>query len=114
MQGRSRGKSTTRRYFPDRCRACRYGKVRKDAAWFLARIHVEGDCWIWTGARTRAGYALYGTEYLHRLVFHRYYGFWPVTVDHLCYRPPCLNPRHMESVTLSENIRRAWVHRRLS
>jgi hypothetical protein len=29
-----------------------------------------------------------------------------LTIDHLCRTPACVNPEHMEPVTMAENIRR--------
>lgn len=30
------------------------------------------------------------------------------TIDHLCYNPRCINPGHLEAVTMKENIRRRF------
>lgn len=106
-----------RRYLPSRCAEHR---PKREAEWFLRRLEpapapigLPGECWIWTGERNKDGYATYRGEYLHRLVFRKYYGRWPITVDHLCNRPPCLNPKHMESVTLEVNRQRAVMRRAL-
>jgi hypothetical protein len=29
-----------------------------------------------------------------------------LTIDHLCCNPPCINPEHLEVVTMRENLRR--------
>ena len=70
-------------------------------------------CWLWFGACNPAGY---GTlPYLgrgglaHRLSYQAFKGLVPptLTVDHLCFVRSCINPDHLEAVTLQENSRRA-------
>lgn len=82
---------------------------------------LKDDCQIWTGAVNHQGY---GRVYLsvngikrkgrsvlaHRLAYELEYGaeaLRGLTVDHLCYRPLCCNPNHLEAVTAQENVRRA-------
>jgi hypothetical protein len=54
----------------------------------------------------------------HRLAYEHYIGPIPQhrQIDHLCRNRACVNPKHMELVTLSENLRRglglAAVNRR--
>ncbi|MEV4629351.1 HNH endonuclease signature motif containing protein [Micromonospora sp. NPDC049523] len=78
----------------------------------LARRHLDVDgCWIWTGARVR-GYGVASienrTQYVHRVAYQL--AISPlsetVTIDHLCRRPACFNPEHLEAVSRSENSRR--------
>lgn len=49
----------------------------------------------------------------HRFAYELVKGPIPegLTLDHLCNVPLCVNPDHLEPVTLSENIRRANVQR---
>ena len=70
-------------------------------------------CWIWQGARFRSGG--YGavtirrrTQRVHRLLYEALIGPIPAgfELDHLCRRPECANPNHLEPVTHAENIRR--------
>jgi hypothetical protein len=89
---------------------------------------VPGECWLWTGARSDAGYGRvqvrrrfdytvrgrsYSVErgvcgYLHRAVYELLVG--PISeglhIDHLCRQPSCCNPAHLEPVTPLENTRR--------
>lgn len=79
-----------------------------------AKIAVSpGGCWVWTGARDRRGYGRYndyprGTVFAHRLVYEALVGAIPPAhdMDHLCRRPFCVNPLHLEPVTHAENVRR--------
>ena len=72
------------------------------------------DCWLWTGAKGRAGYPRWkspywpGDVYAHRIAYRMVVGPIPrgFEVDHLCFVPSCVNPAHLEAVTLQENRRR--------
>lgn len=77
----------------------------------------EGGCWLWTGSITRAGYGrIRGadahdgrTVLAHRLAYELLVGPIPqgLHLDHLCRVRRCVNPEHLEPVTLAENNRRA-------
>lgn len=68
-------------------------------------------CWLWTGATLR-GYGrvkFAGRIYIaHRASYEAFKGPIPagLVIDHLCRQPGCVNPDHLEAVTLTENIRR--------
>lgn len=79
-------------------------------AWFgrfMTNVAQEGDCWIWQ-ARTHKGYGVYGGRVAHREAYKRLVGPVPegLELDHLCRRPACVNPAHLEPVTRDENVRR--------
>ena len=69
-------------------------------------------CWIWQGAVTKAGYAeaFVGgkVRYVHRVVYEsQVRDIEPMmTLDHLCRVRNCINPDHLEPVTLKENVLR--------
>jgi len=77
------------------------------------RLNMEGECWVWTGAKSD-GYGqvrLKGNArsgYVHRLVYEHYRGPVPdgLQIDHLCRNRACANPSHLEPVTQRENLLR--------
>jgi hypothetical protein len=80
-----------------------------------------GDCWPWTAAVAASGYGRFyagrasagrGNCYRpHRVAYALTYGAIDesLQVDHLCRNRLCVNPAHMELVTLIENSLRAGV-----
>lgn len=72
------------------------------------------ECWLWRGTRAPSGYGLLGRSYraallAHRVAFVAFTGRGladSLTIDHLCNTRLCVNPDHLEPVTLHENIRR--------
>lgn len=69
------------------------------------------DCWLWRGYLNN-GYGqvkMHGQLfYAHRVAFETEREPIPagLTLDHLCRTPACVNPTHLEPVTLAENLRR--------
>ncbi len=72
------------------------------------------SCWLWKGTFNTNQYVMVshnGTQTsLHRLVYTLEHGVIPIkgVIYHLCGNKGCCNPAHLELVTHSENIRRAF------
>ena len=75
---------------------------------FMKYVDVSGECWIWTGCKTRQGYGQItfdGKNWLaHRLMYlHCYGSLTPgLVICHTC-RNRCVNPDHLEEKTEKEN-----------
>ena len=74
-------------------------------------------CWNWIGAVNRKGYGsaqVRGVKHnAHRAVYLESGLQIPVGyhLDHICRNKLCVNPAHMEPVTLQENVRRQHAAR---
>lgn len=72
----------------------------------------DTPCWIWELSENGGGYgrlSLNGQgEPAHRAIYKRFRGDIPdgLYLDHLCRVPACVNPDHLEPVTLQVNTQR--------
>lgn len=89
--------------------------------WVKVQKPDEGDgCWLWSAACDRDGYGVFSPTRRHQVRAHRYayeLAVGPVgadlVLDHLCRIRNCVNPLHLEPVTVAENNRRSgWARRR--
>lgn len=78
-------------------------------------IRRTPDCWEWVGSRSQDGYGVVTIRdprkvgrYAHRVVYEALVGPIPegLTIDHLCRNRGCVNPDHLEPVTVRENTLR--------
>src|SRR5512144_125133 len=82
---------------------------------FWKKVEKRGDdeCWEWKAYR-KDGYGLfayYGAHIMaHRWSYERAHGPIPrhLTLDHLCRNRMCVNPAHLEVVTIRENTLRGF------
>jgi len=73
-----------------------------------------GPCWEWTASQVGNGYGQFGTwtgngnNRAHRVAYTSLVGPIPAGLqsDHLCRNRLCVNPEHLELVTLRENVLR--------
>lgn len=85
---------------------------------FWSKVDFDGpdDCWRWTGGRKSTGYGVFGwrrdgrtvSVHAHRFAYELERGPIPgqLPLDHLCRTPLCVNPAHLEPVTMRENTLR--------
>ena len=80
---------------------------------FLAKIRVSNSCWEWQGTITKKGYGQFNLKTkkkasAHRLSYEIFKGDIPIglTIDHLCRNRRCVNPDHLECVTMTINVLR--------
>ena len=85
-------------------------KVDKNGPW---QEKFDSACWLWTGALLQGEYGYFTvirgqTVLAHRWTYERVNGLIQkgLTIDHLCFNKACVNPKHLEAVSLSENIKR--------
>lgn len=80
---------------------------------FWAKVDRTGDgCWLWLAHIGPAGYGAfnYGGRMglAHRFAYEIMVAPIPdgLTIDHLCRVRACVNPAHLEAVTMGENVLR--------
>lgn len=75
----------------------------------------ETGCWEWHTGRDTNGYGIYilrgKQSRAHRVSYEEYIGPIPegLVLDHLCRNRSCVNPQHLEPVTVLENARRGSI-----
>jgi hypothetical protein len=86
----------------------------REEARFWSKVDASGDCWEWIGGRFTTGYGQFKrtpggrlprTVGAHRAAWEYLVGPIPqgLVIDHLCRNRGCVNPDHLELVTLGEN-----------
>lgn len=89
------------------------GKREPAETRFWAFVHFEptSGCWLWSGSGSDG----YGTFWIngrmlgaHRVSFMLHKGQIPkgMVLDHLCRNGMCVNPDHLEVVTIGQNVLR--------
>ncbi len=73
---------------------------------------ITPGCWLWVGFRNPLGYGHISINkrphQAHRVMYELFKGPIPdgLTLDHLCRNPSCVNPDHLDPVTMRENTLR--------
>lgn len=76
----------------------------------------ESGCWNWIGVISPKGYGtfhkvvngIHKNLYAHRISYEYFRKKIPkgLTIDHLCRNRRCINPDHLEPLTIGENVLR--------
>jgi hypothetical protein len=80
---------------------------------FMNKVVIAGpnECWLWTG-KLDNGYGRFWlnnrTDLAHRVAWILAHGDIPagLQIDHVCRNRACVNPAHLEPVTLKTNVLR--------
>lgn len=109
-----------------------YGRLDRVADWavteyqrfwkYVVLDEALGDgCWLWRGSLVQNGYGIFSyyrlgqktSKRAHRFAYEALVGPIPegLTLDHLCRVRRCVNPAHLEPVTIGDNIRRGVLAR---
>lgn len=77
----------------------------------LTKVDFQTNgCWEWQGNVDKNGYGTYGNQnhMVHRVVYEMLVDKLSPeeTVDHLCLNRACVNPDHLEEVSLKVNVLR--------
>lgn len=92
----------------------------KVAKRFLAKVEIvdkdnpDESCWIWTGCTDKKGYGQFWfdgrSQWAHRISHALFVGPIPedMHVHHNCATKDCVNPKHLETITPSENSLERW------
>ena len=81
------------------------------------RVNKTESCWLWTGPKQNGGYGIFSLNtgryqstnmLVHRVSWELSNGKIPegLCIDHLCRVRHCVNPSHMEIVSLKVNVLR--------
>ena len=78
---------------------------------FWNYVEKTDSCWNWTGYKENGygRFSIYNTKFFtHRFAFEMKNGMIDpeLCLDHLCRNHSCVNPDHLEAVSIGENVRR--------
>ena len=84
--------------------------IEEITKYFYQRILMTDnnvECWKWVGSVDTKGYGkMINGEFTHRFAYKLYKGdiLEGLVINHLCKNIWCVNPIHLESVTISDNV----------
>jgi hypothetical protein len=115
---RSKGdiKGQGKRFLKGHHRRAQAGKWEDN---FWKHVNKTATCWLWTGRLVKGGYGMFFLNrdgcvrgrVAHRVAYELLVGPIPegLTLDHVkdrCNNTNCVNPAHLEPVTMRENLLR--------
>lgn len=80
---------------------------------FWSKVNKTESCWLWNAKIEYGGYGIFWFNKknvkAHRFSYEFIKGKIPIglTIDHLCRIRHCVNPNHLEPVSLKENVFRS-------
>ena len=83
--------------------------------WQKVDLDFDTGCWNWTAAKNSDGYGQFWPtngkhrhSQAHRFSYETFIGKIPegLTIDHICKNRGCVNPKHLEPVTIQVNVLR--------
>lgn len=80
---------------------------------FFKKIRITDDCWLWEAAKQAQGYGSFTwgpkTYRAHKLSYelHKQPVSVGLVLDHLCGVRVCVNPAHLEPVSIKDNLFRS-------
>jgi hypothetical protein len=85
--------------------------------WSKVKEDPDTGCWVWQDHLSASGYGRFGiggragrVYPAHRVAYEWVVGVIPegLVIDHLCRNRACVNPAHLEPVTMRENLLRGY------
>lgn len=89
-------------------------KVLDHEKYFWSKVVPTGFCWEWQGTISVYGYGAIKQNNVrkvaHRVAYEYLVGTIPegLVLDHLCRNRRCVNPDHLEPVSIAENTLRGY------
>lgn len=99
------------------------GRSREQRFWEKVDRRTVDECWEWTAGLDGHGYGSFNlspkTIQSYRYAWLLLRGSLPdsAVLDHLCRNRKCVNPWHLEPVSIGENLKRSpltWTTRNMS